>query len=916
MRPKKLTLSAWGPYKSEVTVDFTAFERKGIFLITGATGAGKTTIFDAISYALYGALSGEERDKERNSVRSDFADAATPTFVELFMEHGGANYHIKRNPEYLRPSKRGGGKLFTKEKENAILTYPDGRVIEGSKDVNAALQDLLALDYQQFKKISMIAQGEFAKMLVASPKDKTKIFREIFGTGVYEKFTQGLSARSKALYVKVMEQKHKLEEDIRLLGADLDKGKWSPETKEEFKGLLAVENWNYEKLAECLVKMQEEASECTDATKKDFEKLNKSVEKQTAELTRQENVNAQIDKLEQVTREQEQLKLDAPSYKEKEAQLKQAKNAGWVEVAEEKKRHQQQLVKQNQEQQQRLAQEYEASRQESVELKQIVEAAEDIRLVIEKNKVLKELEEEAARIAKQLTLSQEKLAKGRENYLRQEAVCAEQKHLVEEAERARQHAAIGLAASLLVEGNPCPVCGSLSHPSPAKVEADLMSEEELKERKAELDKATKVLQQLHGESVANKTQCDALLEQQNEKQARIQEIRVGLEEVRAKLLRTNEQKEQESQENCATMSEQVNALNIECDLLSEYLGLSYNTALSTLQRNLDKASKLQGLLGEQEKQLASCKEAAQELERQAQEAWDEYVSLLKQYGFKKEDEYLQSKLSKKQQDILQQQIENYQNKLTANEELLKHLKENVKKAQRLDLQELKAEISETKGQREAVLKEQKAWEQHLADVKKTIRVMKEKQANIETVSNEYGYMRDLENMANGNNAKKLVFEQYVLAGYFEEILRAANIRFRKMTSDRYEMSRVEEVGDGRVKDNLEIQVFDYYTGKNRSVRTLSGGESFKASLSLALGMSDVIQSMSGGIKVDTLFVDEGFGALDGESLEQACDALMSLVENNRLIGIISHVPQLQERIQQQLIIDKTGSGSLIRNSVY
>ena len=352
------------------------------------------------------------------------------------------------------------------------------------------------------------------------------------------------------------------------------------------------------------------------------------------------------------------------------------------------------------------------------------------------------------------------------------------------------------------------------------------------------------------------------------------------------------------------------------EVLDSYLTLPYNNAINRLQTELDKSSKLQGLLGEQEKQLASYQEMAKDLEKQAQESRQEYELLLKEYGFKKEEEYLQAKLSREQQDALQQQIENYQNKLSANEEFLKHLKDTVKKAERVDIQELKDQIVQVKYQRDAVLKEQKLWEQHLTDVKKTIRMMKEKQTDIESVSNEYGYVKDLENMANGNNAKKLVFEQYVLAGYFEEILRAANIRFRKMTSNRYEMSRVEEVGDGRVKDNLEIQVFDYYTGKNRSVRTLSGGESFKASLSLALGMSDVIQSMSGGIKVDTLFVDEGFGALDSESLEQACDALMSLVENNRLIGIISHVPQLQERIGQQLIIDKTGSGSLIRNSVY
>lgn len=186
---------------------------------------------------------------------------------------------------------------------------------------------------------------------------------------------------------------------------------------------------------------------------------------------------------------------------------------------------------------------------------------------------------------------------------------------------------------------------------------------------------------------------------------------------------------------------------------------------------------------------------------------------------------------------------------------------------------------------------------------------------MEQYREEYGYVKDLENLAGGNNSRRLVFEQYVLASYFEEILRAANLRLRQMTSGRYEMSRISEVGDGRVKDSLEIQVLDYYTGKYRSVRTLSGGESFKASLSLALGMSDVIQAMNGGIRVDALFIDEGFGALDAESLDQACDTLVSLAEKNRLIGIISHVPELRERIGQQLMIEKSNSGSRIRNSV-
>ena len=205
-----------------------------------------------------------------------------------------------------------------------------------------------------------------------------------------------------------------------------------------------------------------------------------------------------------------------------------------------------------------------------------------------------------------------------------------------------------------------------------------------------------------------------------------------------------------------------------------------------------------------------------------------------------------------------------------------------------------------------------AWEQFYSELTRTKRLFGEKLEKIEEQSKEYGRIKELENIASGNNAKKLVFEQYVLAGYFEQILRAANVRFRKMTLGRYEMHRSKEVGDGRVKDNLEIEVMDFYTGKLRSVRTLSGGESFKASLSLALGLSDVIQAMHGGIKVDTLFIDEGFGALDSESLDQACATLMSLVETERLIGIISHVQELRERIDKQIVIDKTGSGSTLK----
>ena len=888
MRPKKLCLCAWGPYKDREEVDFSLFDDRGIFLITGATGAGKTTIFDAITYALYGALSGDERDKERNSVRSDFADPQTPTFVELTMEHGDKVYRIKRNPEYLRPKKRKSGDAaavqLTKEKENAILYYPDGRILEGVREVNGALQELLGLDYQQFKKISMIAQGEFAKLLVASPKEKTKIFREIFGTGIYERFTQGLGVRSRRLYGKVMEHKAKLAEDVRLLGMDIPKSSWSEEAKERFEALFATENPNYEELLECLKQMEAEAAEAKGLQKKEYEAADKNVAKQAGMIAEQEQINKNLEQFERVGKEQERLQNLAEGYAEKEKRLMGAQNAGFVDGTEEKLKQIERQISANREESARTEAECFTLRREEQELTELVQRADRIRELVNRKQILAELEQEWKQIGKLLTEKQEQLEVGHKKYLKEEIFYRSLKAEYEEAERRRNLSAIGLAVALLEQGKPCPVCGSVEHPSPANIEIDEVSEEELETLKNRVEKQEEVLKELREELIVLKAQGESLKQQLKQ-----------MEEKRA--------------EGAEFLAKEKDAFCI------SYLELPAKQALVKLQKNCDRAGQLAGLLQEKtayvERLLAQKETLAQE-----KEAVDKLMlQLLQQYGFADKKAYERAKLTTKDRENLRKEIAEYQEKRAANRELYIHLEATTKNKQYVDLQEQKTILTEIKEARDAALKEQKRWEQSLAEVKKTIKMICEKLELIEEDSREYGYIKDLENMACGNNAKRLVFEQYVLAGYFEEILWAANIRFHKMTAGRYEMERVGEVGDGRVKDNLEIQVMDYYTGKYRSVRTLSGGETFKASLALALGMSDVIQSMNGGIRVDTLFVDEGFGALDEESLNQACDTLMALVEKNRLIGIISHVPELRERIDRQLIIDKTGSGSTIRNSV-
>lgn len=782
MKPKHLTLCGWGPYKSKEEVDFSAFEGKGIFLITGATGAGKTTIFDAITYALYGALSGAERDRERNSVRSDFADSATPTYVELVMEHGGGEYRIRRNPEYQRPKKRGaaaGG--YTKEKENAVLYCPQGRILEGVKEVNGALKELLALDYQQFKKISMIAQGEFARLLVAPPGEKTRIFREIFDTGIYERFTQELGARARASYGRIAEQKSKLEEDVRLLSGELERAGWSEERKNDFLELTGAENWNYDRIAECLGQLAEEAAQGAAECKKVFAKLDRQREKLAGELAVAEEENRRVTQFLKVCEERERLEREAPGWEEKQKQYTLAVNAGFVEGAEEK-------------------------------AGQLAGQLDKVRN--DREKVLRRQIEEAG----------EKLKAGQEEYLVQEKRRQSAREEYEAAEHRRRLDAIGIAAEMLEEGKPCPVCGSREHPCPsAGSSGEGMTEARLKELKNREAEEDRKLSKLFEDTAGQRARLDSLLEREKQ---------------------TVEQEQQ---------------LSGEC--------------------------------------------------REAEAAFE---TALVQYGFSDRGAYREARLPRQRREALQRELEEYKNRKAANEELYRHLKENIRNTQPVDLTEQREVLKKLLEERDAALKHQKRWEKGREDVKRTMRLMEEKRSFIEEESLEYGFVKDLENLASGNNPGRLVFEQYVLAGYFEEILRAANLRLDKMTNGRYEMSRVPRVGDGRVKDNLEIQVMDYYTGKYRSVRTLSGGETFKASLALALGMSDVIQAMNGGIRVDTLFVDEGFGALDEESLNQACDTLMGLVEKNHMIGIISHVPELRERIEQQLVIEKTGGGSRIR----
>ena len=867
MKPVELRISGWGPYKELQTIDFTRMEERGLFLITGATGAGKTTIFDAIMYALYGCMSGEVREK--GSVRSDFAKPDTPTFVELSMTHKGESYHIYRNPEYLRPRKRKGadGKELTKEKEKAILTLPDGSSVEGSSEVTRKIEELLCLDYRQFKQISMIAQGEFTKLLTASSQEKTKIFRQIFDTGLYERIAQLLKERSNAIYKEVSGYRHKMDEDVEL---------YHPleESAEVFATLVQGEAYDYEAVLAFLKEEKKRIGKEEKEVLAQYQKLEVRTLVLNGKLVEAQKAAELQKSLERETERKQLLDHRKEEMQQKEILLWKADRAGEIRQQEllcEESAKQIDKIKQ---QIRHLQEETGLREQQILTLQKLPEYQADFEAACELKEKLSEQEQESKHNIELCKQLEAQLKQQQEVYLKleQEELLARQTY--EETERRYRHNLAGILSAELEENRPCPVCGSLHHPAPAAVTEEHLTKEKVDQaKKAWLQKQENTMHQ-HGETMAAKGKA----EQAKEK---------GGELLKA----------------IGQMQEQMDQLPGEIkELLLKYTRKSFEGELSRLLQ-------LRVECAEKQEQILTLQEELQQVQELFREREEERDILLTKYGFASREEYQGCLLSKEQIEAGKRELQDYEKNCRANEELLQHLKEQIQELVLADPVKLKEELKEALEEKRAVQQMLSKKQESRNLTERTYSSLKTKLAGLRETMERYSLVKGLDDLANGNNKKRLVFEQYVLISCFEEILYAANLRLQTMSAGRYELRRVRGIVDARSKDNLEMEVLDYYTGKYRSVKTLSGGESFKVSLSLALGMSDVIQAQSGGIRVETMFIDEGFGTLDGESLDQACLVLQGLTESNRLIGLISHVPELSEKIPDQIRIHKTNTGS-------
>lgn len=909
MRPIKLTISAFGPYAGRTTLDMERLGSKGIYLITGDTGAGKTSIFDAITFALYGEASGDQRQSDM--LRSKYAAADTPTEVELTFSYGGQRYTVCRNPEYERPAKRGSG--TTIQKAEAQLTYPDGRVLTKTRAVTAAVEEILGINRSQFTQIAMIAQGDFLKLLLASTEDRLEIFRKILKTELYQSLQKRLSSRSSELRQQCEQLRASIDQYIDGL---------SCQQNEEFETALEKARNREIPLAEILDLVDHMI--CTDnREKKELDNKISVVDGKIEQLNLAIGKGAEQEKTRNALAQAEaELAESEKNYEEALAAYtgEKAREADRAALREQIALEEKALGRYD-----GLEQASAAYEQRRTALAAAAKEQEAQRVSLEKIKLeLDDLKEEQSKLqgaGRQAALleGREEQVKGRkaaldalkadledwtslhrqweqakETYLHASLKNDMMRQQYESLNRAFLDEQAGILAETLESGQPCPVCGSTQHPMPAVKPEAAPTEEELEQAKKASDEAAEEMRRQSAQAGRFEGQARARKEEVSVKAGQIFDA-WSFENLEELLTEAQAQAKEEARQLKTQMKEaqkQVSRKEKLDQLLPEKEKLR-TEAETALHEQEKAAASLQSEAAAREQAVKALRE---ELAFESKTAAEAHLTSLRQQektGRKAFDLAARAyEESKEGRDALRGQAESLRGRIDGS---------------------LIPDVAEMAAQRAALMEERKALQERSTALAARItsnsfaaEKIRNQSEGLERLENQWAWVRTLSDTANGtlSGKEKIKLETYVQMRYFDRIIARANTRFMIMSSGQYELKRREAAENNRSQSGLELDVIDHYNGSRRSVRTLSGGESFKASLSLALGLSDEIQSSAGGIRLDTMFVDEGFGSLDEESLQQAIRALADLSEGSRLVGIISHVGELKERIEKQIVVTK------------
>ena len=913
MRPLMLKLSAFGPYADQTEIDFTKLGTGGIYLITGDTGAGKTTIFDAITYALYGNPSGNNR--EVSMFRSKYAQPDVPTQVELTFDYYGKKYVVQRNPEYERANKRGEG--TTKQLAGAQFIYPDGRVVTKIKEVDQAVKDVMGIDRNQFCQIAMIAQGDFLKLLLASTKERMEIFRHIFKTEGFSRLQERLKKESGAVGEECTFLRNSIlqymggivcEEDLvyHPLAEQAKKGELTIEdTLKLIEKLLEEEGAKEKRLEEKRRKLQKELDEVKTRIIKGKEAVRAGKELEENER-RYEQLTLQSVQLEEGYKEakgqQEESKRDSQTLGEIKAALAEydelergnlqlIRNQNFLQKAKEE------LCK-NEEEIKKLEKELILFREEEKGLQKAGE--EKVRLVAEKKK-----KEEQYQSLRTLFYQIQEAKQLQDTYQKEVTVYKQKAEKLEKTEadfRAKNKAYLdaqaGILAENLKEGEPCPVCGAVDHPKPAPKSSYVPNRQEL-------EKLQEIITKENEEVKAASQKAGTVKGALEEKKKAV--------EAEKSLLMGEESFENLSQ----AVKEKALAIREE--------GQKIEKEIEKESQKLQRREYLQKIIPAREKAIEEEKRKSLQLKEESGKRLGENETLKERLIILKEKLLYESK--EKAQEAIQQLMDNIGRRqmqlekkerewngckeqlialTSAKKEILKRLEGRENIQLELELQQQRY-LEEEQGRIE---KEEKRVHSAIRANKEALQHILQKSEALQKVEKKYSWVKNLSNTANGTLAgkEKIMLETYIQMNYFDRIIARANVRLMIMTEGQYDLIRSKEALTKQGQSGLDLNVIDHYNGSERSVRSLSGGEAFKASLALALGLSDEIQSSCGGIKLETMFVDEGFGSLDEDSLSQAMKALSQLADNHRLVGIISHVGELKQKIDKQIVVTKDKAG--------
>ena len=1032
MRPLTLEMHMFGPYTETTTVDFSRFGEGGVFLITGDTGAGKTTLFDGMVYALYGRVTNDRRTGA--SLRSAHAGPQDSTWVRLTFEHAGQTYVIERSPSYERSLKRGEG--TTRQEARVCLTLPDGKTIENDNQARQAVEELLRLDFEQFRQVSMLAQGEFLKFLLAKSRDRELIFRKLFNTDSCARLSECLRERASGLEGRVAA----LEQEIALRLGMIDLPAEDPAAP-------ALRDCAPSQAASRLDLLEQANRRAEEALKESRARLEQADEAYARALTEQERARQENRLFDQLLRQREQLARLESGEDEANRQRERLDAARRAQQAQPRAALLEQLRGQcERAQAQKVALEARAAQagqrlslaqKESSqlpalqeELTAIAARLEEYRRILplyeqreEAARALARARQQAAQLAPELAVRKQALAVLAERQghcaarleelsdleercragqkaladlraqldtlarlsallrdrqraqdslaqlLEQQAPLAAQslaaEHVYQQAYASFLREQAGLLARSLTPGAPCPVCGATEHPSPAHLSPRALSQAELEQLKRASEHARARLEQVNAECGRAQERIHTLEEaarplaqalnlsaeaepvraailqkqtlfrrseetyrallEQAELKKRLQQ---ALEECRAQQTRLQAELEDWTGRLAAAREEGERALATHQTLCAQLP----SSAPDNLRDRQKEAEARQGLLTlsieglrqalrarEQEKteldgRLHTACEQLDGLTRQRDEAQSAFETSLAEQRFDGEQAFRAARMEEAAQNALSARLEDFASRLQfARRENARLLEETRGKtpvdAARLE-QALSQAQAEQKSQREAV----KAQEQRLTLNRQLLERLSALCRDHAETSEQYACVLGLSNECSGKSVGRfrISFEQYLQRHYLEAVVEQANVHLSRMTDGRYRLIRREQLR-GLIEGALELDVYDGFSMRARPVGTLSGGEAFEAALALALGLSEIVMRESGGVRIDTLFIDEGFGSLDEASLDEAVGVLTQLGEGSRLVGIVSHVAELRERIDRQIVVTaRPGEGSQVR----